>query len=70
MAESEEKNIDTTRSCKKVCKDLRKDQIEKANLDIARDLIEAEEELERVKFEYENELENLRNEKYLQKDKN
>ena len=42
---------------------MRKEQIEKANMDTFKDLAEAEEELERVKIEFEKEIESMKFEK-------
>ena len=65
----EQKGEINPRSTKKICKDLRNVQIEKANKDMSKDLAEAEEELERMKLEFEKEVENLRIEKlHLEKE--
>jgi hypothetical protein len=65
----EQKGEINPRSTKKICKDLRNVQIEKANKDMSKDLAEAEEELERMKVEFEKEVENLRIEKlHLEKE--
>jgi hypothetical protein len=48
---------------KKSCKKARKNQVELANADAAKDLQEAEEELERVKAKYEVEINYLKSEK-------
>jgi hypothetical protein len=66
---SEQKGGIYPRSTKKICKDLRNVQIEKANKDMSKDLAEAEEELERMKVKFEKEVENLRIEKlHLEKE--
>ena len=63
VKESQEKNFEIAKSTKKFCKEVRKGQIEKANMDTFKDLAEAEEELERVKIEFEKEIENMKFEK-------
>jgi hypothetical protein len=63
VKESQEKNFEVAKSTKKFCKEVRKGQIEKANMDTFKDLAEAEEELERVKIEFEKEIENMKFEK-------
>lgn len=66
---SEQKGETNPRSTKKICKDLRNVQIERANMDMSKDLAEAEEELERMKLEFEREVENLRIDKlHLEKE--
>ena len=63
VKECQEKNFEGAKSTKKFCKSVRKEQIEKANMDTFKDLAEAEEELERVKIEFEKEIESMKFEK-------